>query len=112
MALTKFKAPQLPRPYRDADTSYIASLLSVLELYFSKLDSTTPNYSESYAADKFYPGTSNGSTAGPFFSSGAGTPEGVVTAPVGSIWTRTDGGATTTLYIKTSGTGNTGWTAK
>lgn len=51
-------------------------------------------------------------TFGPSFASGAGSPEGVVAAVVGSIWTRTDGGATTTLYVKTSGTGNTGWTAK
>ncbi len=43
---------------------------------------------------------------------GAGTPEGAVTAPVGSLYTRTDGGANTTLYIKESGTGNTGWVAK
>jgi hypothetical protein len=43
---------------------------------------------------------------------GAGTPEGAVTAPVGSLFTRTDGGAGTTLYVKQSGTGNTGWVAK
>jgi hypothetical protein len=43
---------------------------------------------------------------------GTGTPEGAVTAPVGATFMRTDGGATTTLYIKTSGVGNTGWTAK
>lgn len=53
-----------------------------------------------------------GTNAGVFWDSGAGTPEGAVTAPVGSLFTRTDGGATTTLYVKTSGTGNTGWTAK
>lgn len=41
-----------------------------------------------------------------------GSPEGVVTAPVGSIRTRTDGGANTCLYVKESGTGNTGWVAK
>lgn len=46
------------------------------------------------------------------FTSGTGTPEGVVTGNVGDIFMRTDGGATTTLYVKTSGTGNTGWTAK
>lgn len=40
------------------------------------------------------------------------SPEGVVTAPVGSICKNTAGGASTTLYVKTSGTGNTGWTAK
>ena len=49
---------------------------------------------------------------GPEIRSGTGTPEGKVTAPVGSLFLRTDGGATTTLYVKTSGTGNTGWTAK
>ena len=41
-----------------------------------------------------------------------GSPEGVVTAPVGAIATRRDGGASTTLYVKQSGTGNTGWVAK
>jgi hypothetical protein len=45
-------------------------------------------------------------------SGGTGTPEGVVTAPVGSQWLRSDGGAVTTLYIKESGVGNTGWVAK
>jgi hypothetical protein len=47
-----------------------------------------------------------------FITSGTGSPEGAVTAPVGSLYTRTDGGVSTTLYVKTSGTGNTGWTAK
>jgi len=46
------------------------------------------------------------------FRTGTGSPEGVVTAPVGSLYTRTDGGAGTTLYVKESGTGNTGWVAK
>lgn len=43
---------------------------------------------------------------------GTGTPEGVVAAPVCSLFLRQDGTATTTLYVKTTGTGNTGWTAK
>jgi hypothetical protein len=43
---------------------------------------------------------------------GEGTPEGNVTAPVGTAYLREDGGAGTTLYIKESGTGNTGWAAK
>jgi hypothetical protein len=46
------------------------------------------------------------------WTSGTGSPENVVTAPVGSLYTRTDGGAGTTLYVKESGTGNTGWVAK
>lgn len=44
--------------------------------------------------------------------SGTGTPESVVTAPVGSLFLRRDGGAGTTLYVKQSGTGNTGWVGK
>lgn len=43
---------------------------------------------------------------------GAGSPEGLVTAPIGTIYLRTDGGAGTTLYIKESGTGTIGWIAK
>jgi hypothetical protein len=43
---------------------------------------------------------------------GTGTPESSQTADVGSIFLRRDGGASTTLYVKESGTGNTGWVAK
>ncbi len=46
------------------------------------------------------------------FIKGVGDPEGTVTAPKGTLYLRTDGGADTTLYIKTSGSGNAGWTAK
>ena len=51
-------------------------------------------------------------SSGPRIMSGTGSPESVVTAPVGSLWLRTDGGASTTLYVKQTGTGNTGWAAK
>lgn len=43
---------------------------------------------------------------------GTGTPEGAVTAGVGSLYLRQDGGALTTLYVKETGTGNTGWVGK
>lgn len=43
---------------------------------------------------------------------GAGSPEGAVTAGIGSLYLRSDGGAGTSLYVKESGTGNTGWVAK
>lgn len=45
-------------------------------------------------------------------STGTGTPEGSLAAPVGSVYLREDGGAGTTLYVKQSGTGNTGWVGK
>jgi len=45
--------------------------------------------------------------------SGVGSPEGVVAAAVGSLYTNRSGGASTTLYVKTSGAAtSTGWTAK
>lgn len=43
---------------------------------------------------------------------GAGSPEGVFTAPACSLYLRTNGAAGTTLYVKETGTGNTGWVAK
>ena len=46
------------------------------------------------------------------WTSGAGSPEGVVTAPIGSLYSRSDGGVLTSFYVKQSGTGNTGWAAK
>lgn len=53
--------------------------------------------------------------AGGFYGSnlksGSGSPEGVVTGIVGDIYQRLNGAENTTLYVKTSGTGNTGWQA-
>jgi len=44
---------------------------------------------------------------------GTGSPASVVSAPVGTLYLHTDGGASTTLYVKESGgSGNTGWVAK
>ncbi len=46
-------------------------------------------------------------------SRGTGSPEGVVTALVGSLYLRTDGGLLTTLYVKESSpTPSTGWVGK
>lgn len=50
-------------------------------------------------------------SGGPQFVSGTGSPESAVTAPVGSVFVRTDGSAGTTFYTKVSGSGNTGWVA-
>ncbi len=48
----------------------------------------------------------------PLELTGNSSPEGVIAAPIGSVFTRLDGGAGTTFYYKESGTGNTGWIAK
>lgn len=50
-------------------------------------------------------------STGPIWLTCTGTPEAQVTAPVGSLCTRDDGGANTTLYVKETGAGNTGWRA-
>jgi len=54
-----------------------------------------------------------GSPALTHISQGIGAPNGVVTASVGALYLRLDGGAATTLYVKESGANtNTGWVAK
>lgn len=50
--------------------------------------------------------------AGVVWYAGADSPEGAITAVVGSLFSRYNGGAGTTFYVKESGTGNTGWVAK
>ena len=50
-------------------------------------------------------------STGATINTGAGSPEGVVTAPVGSIYLRTGGAAGTIVYEKATGAGNTGWVA-
>lgn len=63
-----------------------------------------------FAGMPIYLGTPN---SAPTIRTGTGTPEGAVSAPVGSLFTRTDGGAGTVLYVKESGgTGANGWVAK
>lgn len=51
-------------------------------------------------------GYANGST---LTLVGTGAPEGVVTAPVGSLWTDINATTGAIQWIKASGTGNTGW---
>ena len=65
--------------------------------------------STGYNAIQMY---NNASGAGGSIMTGSGTPEGAVSATVGSLFMRTDGGTGTSLYVKESGTGNTGWVAK
>ena len=43
---------------------------------------------------------------------GTGSPEGVVSANIGSTYRRLDGGASTSFYVKESGTDNLGWVGK
>ncbi len=63
----------------------------------------------SIIAPQIYAGVSGNACV---IRSGAGSPESAVTGNVCDLYLRTDGGASTTMYIKESGTGNTGWVAK
>ena len=53
-----------------------------------------------------------GATLNASISVGSGSPEGVVTANPGSLYLNLSGGANTSLYVKESGTSNTGWAGK
>jgi hypothetical protein len=59
MALERFRAPPLPNPPQDYDPTYVRQLIRVLELYFTQLDSFTPNQAQSYRADDFFGGVIN-----------------------------------------------------
>lgn len=54
MALKLFRAAPLPAPPLEWDAQYMRQFIRVLEIYFSQLDSNTPNYAQSYTADDFY----------------------------------------------------------
>ncbi len=69
------------------------------------LGSSADRWSALYSVRNYY-------TATVFDAYGSGSPEGAVTAGIGSTYRRTDGGAGTSFYVKESGTGNTGWVAK
>jgi parallel beta-helix repeat protein len=82
--------------------------------YIGNRDSSSAIWNGNYRVSQtgYVIGTGMQFAATNTITSGTGSPEGVVTAPVGSLFLRTNGGAGTTLYIKESGTGNTGWAAK
>lgn len=85
---------------------------------FSEFASALSNFTETGSVAENLRGYFSASDAvyigdvGQFIGSGVNSPEGVVTAPIGSLYMRQNGGAGTSLYVKETGTGNTGWTAK
>lgn len=60
MAMEKFRAPPLPVPSPTYDQQYMTQLIRVLGLYFTQLDSLTPNQANSYRADNFWGGLFTG----------------------------------------------------
>lgn len=96
--------------------SYANSYISVLDTSWSKVPGVTFT-SEVVNANSVVSGSGArlsvvDQTSNILVQYGTGSPEGVVTAGVGSVFYRLDGGAGTTLYVKQTGTGNTGWAGK
>jgi hypothetical protein len=54
MALDRFRAAPLPNPPAQYDPQYLRQVIRVIEVYFSQLDSRTPNNAQQYTADFFY----------------------------------------------------------
>lgn len=94
----------------DAHVPSVGNLFDMLVVKSNqKVSATIGSTGSAYNAIKMY---DNANTAGGSIMTGSGSPEGAVSATVGSLFMRTDGGTGTSLYVKESGTGNTGWVAK
>lgn len=88
----------------DAVTATTAALANVQEIIWEDNDLPAGTYLSAGAAAK---------SPKPLRLWGNGSPEGVVPAPVGSEYSRRDGGSGTARYIKEAGAANaTGWVAK
>lgn len=109
-----------PRTHHQTNGRYVYPTIAGLGVYYSVFDSGelqlfkgekagTPVYFSLMGGDNNRFAFTDG---GVHMTSSTGSPEGVKTASVGSMYLRSDGGAGTTLYIKESGSGNTGWVAK
>ena len=90
----------------------------ILRFYANRIEPRVTGMSLGTSSRKFQYLYANQLRLGPdgvggiIWTTGAGSPEGVLAAPVGSMFTRTDGGAGTTLYVKETGSEATGWVAK
>jgi len=94
---------------KDVDVPhYISSVAQPMEL---PLKADRANKLLSFDSNGL-PAAVTSATALALIYSGTGSPNTVLTAPVGSLFLRTDGGTNTTLYVKESTSGNTGWVAK
>lgn len=93
------------------DTDVPWSVMDTLGWFSKGYDMSSARFTDNKAL-KFAPGMLIDMGGGVIWGTCVGSPNTVVTAPVGSMLTDTSGGAGTTLYVKESGTGNTGWAAK
>jgi hypothetical protein len=92
MAMERFRAPPLPVPPKVYDQLYMTQVIRVLGLYFSQLDSQTPNQANSYRALQFIGGNFTGEsitaddvTAGTFTGGSMDAEYGDFTNLVGNL---------------------------
>ena len=80
---------------------------------WSQVSADTPQFAITIPTSSGTRFASAVAVGGIFLCVGQGDPTNTVPAPVGSFFLRTDGGATTTIYVKEGGgTTATGWQAK
>lgn len=104
-------SPNIGQAGKNYDSGFFYRSYRDIEIFISRLLSKGPAIVSTLTADEI--DVADLVTLGTVtWSIGIGSPEGVVTAAVGSLYSRTDGGVSTTLYVKQTGTGNTGWAAK
>jgi len=104
--MTVIRIPDPPVNIQDkAVQSYLVSLAKAIRLNVQSLNQGAVFTQSSEGTSSVYNNKS------PWIN-GTGTPEGVVAAPVGSLYTDNNGSPGLTLYVKETGTGNTGWTSK
>ena len=83
-----------------------------VERFFVLGDGEVVSTLRSYSESGIRWNTSSGTRNDRGLFNGTGSPEGVLTAAPGSLYCNSSGGTNTTLYVKESGSGNTGWAAK
>ena len=104
--MTITRIPDPPAHVQDpAVKSFLTSLTKVLRLNINSLNQGAVFTQSNAGTSLVYNNQS------PWIN-GTGTPEGVISAPVGALYTDNAGSPGLTLYVKETGTGNTGWTAK
>ena len=100
---TRTIQPILPHPPANGKDPSVSDHLRQLNRYFQQ---------QQVAIDALYGKLATRLNELSFIYVGSGSPEGVIPAPIGSLYSRLDGGAGTSLYVKESGTGNVGWVGK
>lgn len=100
------------RPNSNTYKNFVGTTTAGIDSFYVLGNGSVVSTRDIYAENGFRFGTSDASMNDRGIFHGTGSPEGVVAARQGSLYVNRSGGAGTTLYVKESGIGNTGWIAK